>query len=212
MTPEVPPILVINPNSRRSVTDAIAAAVRTPGRRPVECVTAIEAPAYIMSEADIALAARATIAHAAAHPGAAAVVIACYAQPGLAELRQRLSCPVVGIQDAAIATALACGAHFGVIALSQQAIPRHLRRIGDLGLSGRLAGEIALDCPADAPADAQAAALVRAGQSLADGGADCVILGCAGLSRWRGPLTDRLGLPVLDPTVCAVNLAEALVA
>jgi Asp/Glu/hydantoin racemase len=37
--------------------------------------------------------------------------------------------------------------------------------------------------------------------------ADVVILGCAGMARFRSPLEADLGRPVIDPTQAAVTLA-----
>ena len=38
-------------------------------------------------------------------------------------------------------------------------------------------------------------------------GADVVIMGCAGMARYRKPLQDELGIPVVEPTQAAVAMA-----
>ena len=38
-------------------------------------------------------------------------------------------------------------------------------------------------------------------------GADVLVMGCAGMARYRERLADRLGIPVVDPTQAAVGMA-----
>ncbi|MBR7514152.1 hypothetical protein KC219_28740, partial [Mycobacterium tuberculosis] len=71
----------------------------------------------------------------------------CYAEPGLDDLRARVAVPVIGIHDAAVATALTLVARFGVIAMSEAAITRHIARLQARRLADRLVGEVALAAP-----------------------------------------------------------------
>ena len=38
-------------------------------------------------------------------------------------------------------------------------------------------------------------------------GADVVVMGCAGMARYRQPLQDEIGIPVVEPTQAAVAMA-----
>ena len=38
-------------------------------------------------------------------------------------------------------------------------------------------------------------------------GADVVVMGCAGMARYRKPLQDEIGIPVVEPTQAAVSMA-----
>ena len=40
-----------------------------------------------------------------------------------------------------------------------------------------------------------------------DDGADVLIMGCAGMARYRARLEAAVGLPVIDPTQAAVTIA-----
>ncbi|HYX63908.1 MAG TPA: aspartate/glutamate racemase family protein, partial [Burkholderiales bacterium] len=40
-----------------------------------------------------------------------------------------------------------------------------------------------------------------------DHGADVVVMGCAGMARYRKPLQDEIGIPVVEPTQAAVAMA-----
>lgn len=47
--------------------------------------------------------------------------------------------------------------------------------------------------------------------ALAEDGSRAIVLGCAAMAKFARPLTERLGVPVVDGVVAATLLAEALV-
>ena len=50
--------------------------------------------------------------------------------------------------------------------------------------------------------------MVEVGNALRDDhGADVVVMGCAGMARYRKPLQDEIGIPVVEPTQAAVVMA-----
>ncbi|MDP6876950.1 MAG: aspartate/glutamate racemase family protein, partial [Alphaproteobacteria bacterium] len=52
------------------------------------------------------------------------------------------------------------------------------------------------------------ARMTAAGAALRDeGGADVVIMGCAGMARYKGGLESALGLPVVEPSQAATTMA-----
>ncbi len=207
-------LFVINPNSSAVVTAGIAEAVAPLGRMgaPIECLTLAEGPPGIESQAqaDETVAPMLRLA-ATLEDRAAGFVIACFGDPGVHALRDRTRKPVIGIQEAAVATALTLGQRFGIIAILPRSIPRHLRSLGAMGVLGRLAGDRALGlgvAELAQPARTEAR-LIETGRALRDAdGAEVLILGCAGMARYRAQLEDALGLPVIDP--CQVAVATAL--
>jgi Asp/Glu/hydantoin racemase len=137
-------------------------------------------------------------------------VIACYSDPGLHSLREATSKPVLGISECGILTALTLGHKFGVIAILQQSIARHMRYMGALGVMDRLAGERPVGLRVTELSDAEKtfARMVEVGTALRDSdGASVVVMGCAGMARYRKPLQDRIGIPVVEPTQAAVAMA-----
>lgn len=48
-------------------------------------------------------------------------------------------------------------------------------------------------------------------RALHEDGAECVVLGCAGMADLAADLSRRLGLPVIDGVAAATRLVEALV-
>ncbi len=211
----MPHILVLNPNSNESVTRGLAEALtarRYAGDVRIECATLSDGPFGIESDADIRAVEPMVREALAARDDCDAFVIACYSDPGLEACRAALAKPVFGMQESAVAAALARGGRFGVLALSQRSIERHLGYLRELGLDGRLAGELPLDLDVDAAANDPAALsrIVSQGRVLVrDHGARTLILGCAGLARHRAAASDALGVPVIEPVQAAVDFAAA---
>jgi Asp/Glu/hydantoin racemase len=205
-------LIIINPNSSQTVTDGIDAAV-TPLRRfgtPIRCLTLADGPSGIESQrqADLTIAPMLTLA--AAQADATGYVIACFGDPGLHALRDQTDLPVVGIQEAAVMTALTLGQRFGVIAIMAASIPRHMRAFGAMGVLGRLAGDRALGLGvADlSDPDKSLAAMIATGKRLRDDdGANVLIMGCAGMAQYRDTLEAQTGLPVVEPCQAAAAMA-----
>ncbi len=207
-------ILVVNPNSSRDVTRGIDEAcepLRMAGGPAIECVTLEEGPPGIETQQHVdAVVAPLLRLASGREQDCAAFVIACYSDPGLHSLREATKKPVLGISECGILTALTLGQKFGVIAILRQSIPRHLRYVGALGVADRLAGELPVGLGVTELADEQKTfgRMVEVGRALRDDhGADVVVMGCAGMARYRKPLQDEIGIPVVEPTQAAVAMA-----
>jgi Asp/Glu/hydantoin racemase len=205
-------ILVINPNSTEAVThgiDEACAPLRMPGGPAIECVTLKEGPPGIETQQHVDGVVSPLLAKIKGSD-ADAFVIACYSDPGLHTLREATKKPVLGISECGILTALTLGQKFGVIAILRKSIPRHLRYMGALGVMDRLAGElpVGLSVVELSNEDKTFARMVQVGTELRDEhGADVIVMGCAGMARYRKPLQDAVGIPVVEPTQAAVSMA-----
>ena len=107
-------------------------------------------------------------------------------------------------------TALARGDRFGVLAIAQRSIRRHVRYLRQMGLTDRLAGERPLDMSVAETASGEGtfAKMTEVGKQLRDDDrADVIVMGCAGMARHRKPLEEALQIPVVDPTQAAVAMA-----
>ncbi|MCP5083964.1 MAG: Asp/Glu racemase [Alphaproteobacteria bacterium] len=210
-------ILVINPNSNQAVTDGMDEALepfRDGSRAEIECVTIAEGPFGIESQADTEAVVLPLRDLVTARNDADCFVIACYSDPGLHVCREATDRPVLGIQECGILTAMARGDRFGVIAIAQKSIQRHLRYLRQMGVSGRLAAERAanLTVAQTATGEGTFARLVEVGTELRDqDGADTIVLGCAGMAAHRAGLEAQLEVPVIDPVQAAVSTALGLV-
>jgi allantoin racemase len=204
-------IRVVNPNSNAAVTSGIDEAVeplRFADGPEILCSTLPEGPFGIETQADVDSVTMPLRRLVEADNRSDAFVIACYSDPGLHLCREGTTRPVFGIAECGVLTALARAERFGVIAISQRAIRRHLRYLRQMGLTARFCGERPLDVSVAQSGQAGTLArLIEVGGELARDGADAVILGCAGMARHRGPLEAALGIPVIDPTQAAVTIA-----
>ena len=207
-------ILVINPNSTEAVTRGIDEGVeplRMPGGPAIDCVTLKQGPPGIETQQHVdGVVAPLLKLIRKEEKKYAAFVIACYSDPGLHSLREATKKPVLGISECGILTALTLGQKFGVIAILKQSIPRHLRYVGALGVADRLAGELPVGLGVTELSDQKRtfSRMVDVGKQLRDAhGAEVIVMGCAGMARYRKPLQDKIGVPVVEPTQAAVVMA-----
>ena len=206
-------ILVVNPNSNEVVTkglaDALAPVTFADGPE-IECRTLREGPYGIETQEHVESVALPLKRLVAGSNGVDAFVIACYSDPGLHVCREATSRPVFGINEAGVLTALARGDRFGVIAIGQRSIRRHVRYMRQMGLLDRFSGERPLNMSVaeTAAGEKTLERMIEIGKELRDeDGADVVVMGCAGMARHRQPLEAALGVPVIDPTQAAVAMA-----
>jgi allantoin racemase len=207
-------ILVINPNSTVSVTNAIddaMAPLRISGGPEIVCITLDEGPPGVESQID---------ADGVIQPlcrvireqeaDASAFIIACFSDPGLFAARESTAKPVLGIAECGILTALTLGHRFGVISILASSFPRHLRYIGAMGLGQRLADDLPIGLGVTEISDGRStlARMIEVGRRLRDGhGADVLVMGCAGMARYRSDLEEAVQIPVVEPTQAAVTMA-----
>jgi Asp/Glu/hydantoin racemase len=206
-------ILVVNPNSNEDVTKGLADAlvpVQFADGPEIECRTLAEGPYGIETQEHVESVTLPLQRLLAGSNGIDAFVIACYSDPGLHVCREATDRPVFGINEAGVLTALARGERFGVIAIGQRSIRRHVRYLRQMGLTERFAGErpLGMSVAETASGEGTLTRMIEVGRQLREAdGADVVIMGCAGMARHRRPLEAALGLPVIDPTQAAVALA-----
>lgn len=210
-----PRVLLVNPNSSTATTAAMAAMVREElPRARVQAVTARTGPEMLVTEADLQAAARAAIeAVAETSETVEGAIVAAFGDPGLAELTDRLTGPVVGIGESAIKEAAEQPGTFGIATTTpglQGSIHRQVER---LGLVHRFVGvqlteEEPLALAADS--DLQTAALAAAVQRCAAAGADCVVIGGGPLGSSADVLSDLMGVRVVNPVRAACSRLHSL--
>ena len=207
-------IYVINPNSTERVTreiDVAVAPLRLDGGPAIECLTLADGPPGIQSQRDVDGLIPALLKRAAGLENeTAAFVVACFSDPGMHALREQSEKPVLGIAEAGVLTALTLGHRFGIVAMLQNSIPRHLRYLGAMGVMDRFAGDLPVNLTIAEMADdaLTLGRMLAVGRSLRDTHhADVLVMGCAGMARFREALERELGIPVVEPTQAAVTLA-----
>ena len=207
-------IYVINPNSTERVTrgiDEAVAPLRMAGGPTIECLTLADGPPGIQSQRDVDGLIPALLKRAAGLENeASAFVVACFSDPGMQSLREQSTKPVLGIAESGVLTALTLGQRFGIVAMLQNSIPRHLRYLGAMGMMGRFAGDLPVNLTIQEMADERVTLerMIGVGRTLRDTHhADVLVMGCAGMARFREPLERALGVPVVEPTQAAVTMA-----
>ena len=212
---------VINPNTSRAMTAAIAATARGvagPGTL-INAMTSPMGPASIESHYD----------HALAIPGivsaiqssrlptetapADSYVIACFGDPGLDAAREVADGPVIGIAEAAMHAACLLGRSFSIVTTLSRMIGHTQDLVSRYGFDRACAGVHACDIPVldlDSP-DAHATIENACFAARDADGCDAIVLGCAGMTDLAPSLSARLGIPAIDGVAAAVKLAEALV-
>ncbi|MBO6756729.1 MAG: aspartate/glutamate racemase family protein [Roseibium sp.] len=213
-------ILVINPNTTASMTEKIGAAARA-AAGPTSRITAInpqEGPAAIQGPADgeaalpglFDLFARAVNAN----PGISAVVIACFDDTGLWELKAQSHVPVIGIGEAAYHVASVAAPKFSVVTTLPVSVPVLEDNLVRTGLAGRCAKVRAARVPVldleDPTSDARLRIEREIETALKEDGIGAIALGCAGMADLAADLTERFGVPVIDGVTSAVRLSETL--
>ena len=211
-------VVVINPNSSVEVTagiDAAMAPLRFADGPRIDCLTLAEGPPGIETQrhVDGVVGPLCALIEREGN-NADAFVVACFSDPGLHSAREATGLPVMGISESAIVTALTLGERFGIIAILPGGIARHKRYIRQMGLDGRLAGDrpIGIGVAGLGDEDEVEGRMAAVGRQLIEqDGADVLIMGCAGMARYRHRLEDTLGVPVIDPSQAAVAQAIAAV-
>lgn len=210
-------ILVINPNSTASMTADIAAAARSkalPGTQ-ITAVNPADGPASIQGQED----------GQACLPGLFelfdrivgsssdfdAVIIACFDDTGLEELKSRSHIPVIGIGEAAFHAAALVGPKFSTVTTLAVSIPIIEGNIARYGFANHSTGVRASNVPV-LDIGKQTAHLIEteARKAIAEDGCDAIVLGCAGMADLADDLSQSLGLPVIDGVTMAVAFCEAL--
>lgn len=212
-------IVVLNPNSSQSVTDALSEALeplRFSTGPAIRCATLAQGPPAIESDEQVAAVVEPVCDFVREHEDdSGAFVIACFSDPGLRQARETCARPVFGMAESGLLTALARGRRFGVISILESSLARHLSYIRELGIEARLAGDLPLGLGVLELQDRTVALdrMTTVGARLRDEhGADVIVMGCAGMAALRNPLEDKLGIPVIEPVQAAVSMAMGTVA
>lgn len=210
-------LLVINPNITESITRLIGDEARRAASPGTE-ITLHTAPfgvAYIETRFEAMIGAYAAAQVAGAYlSGHDAVIIAAFGDPGVPALREVLHVPVVGLTEAALASASLLGGRFSIIAISQRIGAWYRETVEHCGFIGRLASIRTLDRPIRDIGGVQgehAQRLKELCMSAIDAdGADALILAGAPLAGLARSLAGGIPVPVVDGVSSAVRHAETL--
>lgn len=143
-----------------------------------------------------------------------AVVIGCFADPGLRGARELVNIPVIGPGEACMHVASTLGHKFSIIATDKKASSILEDFLYNYGLEKKLASiRVVGFTPlrmAEEPRKLQAAASREARKAVEEDNAEVIILGCTAESGFMKELMTELGVPVIDVVVVSFKYAEML--
>ena len=210
-------IVIINPNSTVSMTDAmLKTAQKASPQSQIEAITSHDGPAAIQGPEDgeACVPPLLTLVADASDRGARVIIIGCFDDTGLAQARDVAACPVIGIGQAAYHLAVLAGPRFSVVTTLDVSTPILLENIAAYGFSGHLGRVRASGVPVLAlESDVDASAIrvldeIRRAQAEDD--IQTVVLGCAGMTH----IPDRAGpdikVRLIDGVKAAVQIGALL--
>ena len=157
-----------------------------------------------------------------------AVLITCFGDPMLYQIRQAVNIPVVGLGESSMLLASMMGHKFGVVTIGQGVIYEMEHNIEKYGLGHRYAGAR----PIPESGDEQPGALIdahhgiecftKAARELIADGAEIILPGCGLMSpalrlapgagkEYPNGVTEVDGVPVMDVMASALSMAQTLV-
>lgn len=155
------------------------------------------------------------LAREAQQEGCQAVVLYCFSDPAVEACREQLTIPVVGGAQASMLLFPFLARNVAVILADQARIGEKEAFLGTLGVDRHRIGTVAaIDFRGKSIWENREEAfkeLVTVGNQLKAQGAECLALGCLSFLGLEAPLGKKLGIPVIDPAIAAVSLAESLV-
>lgn len=145
-----------------------------------------------------------------------AVITYCFDDPALLAAKERLKIPVVGIQEPSIHLASMLGRKFSIVGVGGKQVKGSIEDLVRLyGLENKLASVrpteiLVLDIKKDYE-KLKNSLLEEARKAIEEDEADVIVLGCGGLLGLAEELQRELGVPVIDPGLTALKIAEDLV-
>lgn len=208
-------LLYINPNSTTSMTESAVAVAQAalPEAEVLGWTNASGPPAIQgLQDGQAAVGGVMAMLPAARDIGADAIVIACFDDTGLAEIRAAAHCPVFGIGQSAFQMASLLGKRFEVLTslvISVPVIENNIRASGFAVycLGVHASGLAVLEIEAGG-VDVESRLVAHIAQ-VAERGLDAVVLGCCAMAPLRARIAGRASITVIDGIEASAILAAA---
>ena len=148
--------------------------------------------------------------------GCDAVVLYCFSDPAAQACKERLHIPVVGGAQASVLTVPLVAKKAGILLADASRLEEKELYVNTLGIAPERIGAVeAIDFQGKSIWDNREEAFrqleIVGRHMLAEHHISCLILGCLSFLGLAKPLSETLGVPVIDPAICAVCTAESLV-
>jgi allantoin racemase len=187
----------------------------------ISVVSVDRGPASIESRYEEALAVPDTVAKIvqAEKDGVDAVISDCMGDPGIEEAREMVSIPVIGPAETSMHIAAMLGYRFSVVTILERLIPLIDHHAVKTGQTESLASVRTVDIPVlelDDHARLLTALVDESVKAVREDGAHVIIFGCTGMAGLAEEVEEGLrengitDVPVIDPAILALKIAEAL--
>lgn len=213
-------LLMVNPNCSTTVTDVVMQEARRKARPNTELIPITTAGGtrnidcyygdYMGASRMLDTALDAVRTH---HPEG--VVLAGFGNVGIYALKELIGVPVVGLGEASMALASLLGHRFTVLTFMKKFIPYQEDLVQMLGFRDKCASVRAIDLQVERCATDRVETMrqleMEAQRIVESDGCEVIVLACSALCGYSDELSERLGVPVVDPVVAGVKMVELLV-
>ncbi len=140
------------------------------------------------------------------------IALNCFYDPGLREARELVRIPVSAPCESSlhVASMLSAG-KFSILVGRKKWIPKMADNARIYGLDSKIASWRVLDLTVPEMKDVEkteVAILREARAAVEEDLAECIVLGCTGMARQAERVQKMLGVPVLDPVIMTMKMAE----
>jgi allantoin racemase len=147
--------------------------------------------------------------------GVDAVIIWCSGDPAVHAARELVKIPVVGPGEASFILAALLAHKFTVISPLERDIVRYENMAKILGIESKLAsvrplGITVLGLRSNREKVVERIILLSE-KAIKEDGAHAIVLGCLGMFGMAKEVQEKIGIPVIDPGIAALKIAELLV-
>jgi allantoin racemase len=173
-----------------------------------------EAPQAIECDYDKALAEHLVVREVveAEKEGFSAVVINCFDDPGLRAAREVVDIPVFGIGETSLYYALVLGDNIAIVSTGRNSVVVYRRKARELGIDSRVVYVSGIEVPVlelrSSEKLVKSMLVNEISRAVSEYGAQVAVLGCGGFIGLAEELSKECGIPVVDPTLVTVKIAE----
>lgn len=211
-------LLFVNPNSTESMTDKVrlTAVSILPADVEVIAYSNTQGPASIQGAEDgeLAIPGMLDIIQKGVDDGVDGIVIACFDDTGIEQVRAMTSIPVLGIGQAAYHVSMLAGLKFSVVTTLSVSVPVLEQNIQEFGVYPYCCKVRASEVPVlelERPgSNAEERISAEIVQAISDDHCEAIVLGCAGMTDLAERLSIRHNIRVVDGVAAAAGLVYGL--
>lgn len=211
-------LLFVNPNSTDSMTDKVreTAVAVLPADVEVVAYSNPQGPASIQGAADgdLAIPGMLDVIRQGIDDGVDGIVIACFDDTGIDQVRALSAIPVLGIGQAAYHASMLSGLKFSVVTTLSISVPVLEENIQAFGVYPYCCRVRASEVPVlelERPgSDAEERISAEIAQAISEDHCEAIVLGCAGMTDLAARLSTKHNIRVIDGVAAAAGLIHGL--